>query len=142
MELKPWKKSSNLFADLEQFHIKNQCRVRRNCAACSGSSITQLRRNSQLPLASDFHSRNPFVPAFYYLPLSQWKRKRLATVTRAVKFLAGRQKTGIVNLDRAPGRCRCAGANYDVPVLKAGRSCCRLAAYFHGTGRAGCAGAR
>lgn len=73
MELKPWKKSSKLFADPEEFHIKNQCRVRRNYAACSLSSITELRRNSQLPLASDFHSRDPFVPAFYDLPLSQWK---------------------------------------------------------------------
>ena len=73
MERNPWKKSSKLFADPEEFHIKNQCRVGRNCAARSLSSITQLRRNSQLPLASDFHSRDSFVPAFYYLPLSQWK---------------------------------------------------------------------
>ena len=73
MELKPWKKSSKLFSDREEFHIKNECRVRRNCAARSLSSITQLRRNSQLPLASDFHSRDSFVPAFYDLPLPQWK---------------------------------------------------------------------
>ena len=68
MEPKPWKKSSKLFADIEEFHIKNQCRVRRNYAARSLGSITQLWRNSQLPLASDLHSRDAFVPAFDHLP--------------------------------------------------------------------------
>ena len=45
-KLKLWKKSSKLFTDLEQFHVKDQCRVRRDRTTRSGSSITQLWRNS------------------------------------------------------------------------------------------------
>jgi len=70
MELKPWKKSSKLFADPEEFHIKDQCRVRGNCATRSCSSIPELWRNSQLPLASDFHPRDSLIPAFNYLSLA------------------------------------------------------------------------
>src|SRR5258707_14447794 len=47
-EMKPWKKSSKLFTNLEQFHVKDQCCVRGNRAARSSSSITELRGNSQL----------------------------------------------------------------------------------------------
>src|SRR5216684_5970628 len=65
--LKYWKKSTNLLVDPKQFHIKNQSRVRRNRATRSGSSITQLRRNSQLPLAANFHSCDSLIPAFNYL---------------------------------------------------------------------------
>src|SRR5712671_1626752 len=38
-----------LLTDFEQFHIKNQCRVGRNYAASTAISVTQNRRNSQLP---------------------------------------------------------------------------------------------
>src|SRR5258708_1405442 len=65
--LKCWKKSTKLLVDPKQFHIKDQSRVRRNRATRSGNSITQLRRNSQLSLAANFHSRNSFIPAFNYL---------------------------------------------------------------------------
>src|ERR1700722_6702905 len=70
------KVSSELFRDFQQFHIKNQCRVWRNRAPCSSRSISQFWRNSQLPLASDFHSRDALIPAFNYLSGSERKRKR------------------------------------------------------------------
>jgi hypothetical protein len=62
-----------LFADLEQFHVKNQCCIRRNYATRSARSITQPWGNSQLPLASDLHSRDSFIPAFDHLSGSQRK---------------------------------------------------------------------
>src|SRR5258707_15821141 len=77
-----------LLTDFEQFHIKNQCRVGRNYAASTAISVTQNRRNSQLPFATRLHSRYAFIPALDYLALSQRKHKWLARVPGAVELIA------------------------------------------------------
>src|SRR5258708_28683800 len=77
-----------LLTDFEQFHIKNQCRVGRNYAASTAISVTQNRRNSQLPFATRLHSRYAFIPALDYLALSQTKHKWLAKVPGSVELIA------------------------------------------------------
>jgi hypothetical protein len=51
-----------LFANGEQFHIKNQYRIGRDCTR-STNPITQVRRNSQLAFAANLHSGYSVVPA-------------------------------------------------------------------------------
>jgi hypothetical protein len=62
-----------LFSDVEQLDVEDQGRIWRNHTTGSASSVAELRRNSQLPFASNFHSRYSFVPAFDYLTASERK---------------------------------------------------------------------
>src|SRR5205823_1052778 len=48
---------------VEQLDIEHQCRVRRNRpTGGAGGTVTELRRNRQLALASDLHARDALVP--------------------------------------------------------------------------------
>src|SRR5579864_2105683 len=107
-----------LLPDVEQFHIKNQRCVGRDRAAGSTRSVGKARRNPQLPLAADLHSRNALVPALDDFSGAQLEDERLAAVARAVKLLACGEKARIVDLDSLSNNGRSARANHDVPVLE------------------------
>jgi hypothetical protein len=62
-----------LFSDVEQLDVEDQGGIRRNRTTGSASSIAELRRNSQLPFTSNFHSCYSFIPAFDHPAASQWK---------------------------------------------------------------------
>jgi hypothetical protein len=50
-------------ANAQQFDVEDQRRIRRNRTARGpASSITELRRDSQLPLASNLHPNDAFIP--------------------------------------------------------------------------------
>src|SRR5579863_2777601 len=138
-EIRNRNSSLELLSDSEKFHVENQSRVRRDRAGRSRGSITELRRNSQLPLTADFHSSDTLVPTFDHLPGPERKYERFVAIARAVELLTARKEAGVVNLDVNSRGCRRAGADYDVPVLQAGSSGCRRAGHFHGGRSAGCA---
>lgn len=62
-----------LFSDVEQLDVEDQGGIRRNHTTGSASSIAELRRNSQLPFTTNFHSCYSFIPAFDHPAASQWK---------------------------------------------------------------------
>src|SRR5580693_855697 len=105
----------------QQFDVEDQRRIRRNRSARGpASSVAELWRDSQLPLAAHLHPDDAFIP-----PLDDRRgaqrlyRKWLATVQRAVELLATSQPPGVVDLRRL-ARCGSgARAHFDVPVLQA-----------------------
>ncbi len=129
----------SLLSGVEQFHVKNQRRIGRDGPASSARAIAEIRGNSQLPLSSDLHPRDSFIPALDHLSTPQRKRKRFATIARAVELLTRSQPAGVVDADGISGNCRRAGAGCNVPVLKAGSGGRRLSAHFCRTGAAECA---
>lgn len=62
-----------LFSDVEQLDVEDQGGIWRNHTTGSASSIAELRRNSQLPFTSNFHSCYSFIPALDHPAASQWK---------------------------------------------------------------------
>src|SRR5215469_13885190 len=116
----------SLFADLEQFHVENERRIWGDHAASPTASIAQFRRNSQLPLSTDFHSPHTFIPAFDNLPRAESKPERLAAIHRAVELLAIGQPSGVMYFHGLARNRSGAGADHDVPVLQARRGRRRL----------------
>lgn len=62
-----------LFSDVQQLDVEDQGGIWRNHTTGSASSIAELRRNSQLPFTSNFHSCYSFIPALDHPAASQWK---------------------------------------------------------------------
>jgi hypothetical protein len=59
------------FPDVEQLNVEDQSGIWRNHATGAASSVSELRRDSQLPFASNFHPCDTFIPAFDHLTGSQ-----------------------------------------------------------------------
>src|SRR3569833_660768 len=107
------KVESDLFnlANVQQFHIEYQGRVRRDHAACAARSVGKIRGNDQGPLATDFHAHHALVPSLDDAACAEGKLERHAAITGAVEFLSfmvGRGRvvkpTGIVHRNIHSGR--------------------------------------
>src|SRR6202030_2031391 len=83
-------------------------------------AIAQVRRNAQLALAANFHSRHAFVPSFDDFAVAQHESERTPRVNRAIEFLASGEPTGVVHSHTIAFLCCFAGAFRDVPILQAG----------------------
>src|SRR5689334_22577419 len=97
--LKKTRVPQSLF-DLEQLDFKDKASIGWNYTTCSSFSISESRRNSQLSLASHFHTSNALVPAFNDSACPQWKSEGLSSIFGRVELGAIRQQpSGVVNRD-------------------------------------------
>lgn len=121
--------------DSEEFDVKDKGGVRRDDATGAAGSVAKFRGDAQLPLPTYFHSRYSLIPSFNNLSGSELKHEWLATIDRAIEFLAiFRQPTGVMH---AHGFSGCGGGSsalFEVPILQSGRGRFALSLHF---GRAG-----
>src|SRR6266850_1760744 len=123
----------------KQLYVEHERGVWRNHARITSGAVSQLWRDPELPLTSNFHSSYAFVPTLDYLSTSQCEPKGRAA-NRTVELLAGGEPAGVVHLDFLPGRCGGAFARNQVPVLQSRGSCGSLACNFARSGFTGLRG--
>ena len=82
----------------EQFHFKDQLRIRRNHAAGAARAVAERRRDGQLPFPAHFHPGDPLVPSFNDLSGAERELERLIPILGRVEFLAVCQPSGVMNL--------------------------------------------
>src|SRR4051812_10375589 len=83
--------------DVQQLDVKNKGGPRRDVRRSTGSAVSQICRNNELPVTTDFHPGNALIPAGDDLPGPQSKAERLIAIAAAVELLPIRQPARVVD---------------------------------------------
>src|SRR5258708_9782146 len=105
-----------------------------DCPGVTRLAGGQIGRNSQLPSSPELHPGDALVPALDYLACADQEFKRFAGAHRAVKLLSRGEPASVIHLDVLAAVRFGSSADFDIPVLQAGRS---LGAVAGDLGRSG-----
>src|ERR1700722_19012346 len=107
---------------IEQFHVEDQRRIRRDDTARTARAIAELGWNDQRALAADLHRGHALVPAGNHFALSDRKLQRIVAIDGGVELLALLailiEPAGIVHDANLTGLWRDAGADLAVDDLQ------------------------
>src|SRR6516225_3709402 len=93
------RRTGGVLLDLEQFHLEDQGRVRRDHTRIALGAVGQLGWDGELALAADVHCTHTLVPPLDDLSLAEGELKRLLA-HRGVKYLAVSKPAGVINHHR------------------------------------------
>src|SRR5262245_59019520 len=81
-------RSRSSLLQVEELHLEQQRRVRRDHPAGAARAVAEVGRDQQRALAADLHAGHALVPALDDLALAEAERERAAAIERAVELLA------------------------------------------------------
>jgi hypothetical protein len=84
-----------------QFRIEDQDGVWRDDAARAAFAVSQLRRDNQLYLPTDFHQGDALIPAFDHAPGPKFELDWLAAVDGRVEYFSIREFASVVQPSRS-----------------------------------------
>src|SRR5258706_5577037 len=111
---------------VEELHLEDQGRVRRDDVARAARAVAELRRDGELPLAADLHALDALVPALDHVSLAEREDERIAAVLARIEFRSVGQPAGVMHAHLlAGGRGVSAADGEFLELQAAGGSSCR-----------------